>query len=402
MPDMNSTGSYALLILNAGSSSIKFGIYQDTSLTPLATGQLRDLNTSHSHFTFTDHTPSASAATSANWDGPQAIPQLVIWLKQWAAQRQLSLVAVAHRIVSAMGHTAPVIISAEILAEIEAGGSTDPEHASVTLDLIRACLQQFESIPQVALFDSAFHAMLPDRARMLPVPKLYRDMGVRRYGFHGLSYTSIMAQVMTIYGQKLHDSKVIIAHLGNGSSLAAVQGGVSRDTTMSFSPTGGIPMSTRSGDLDPAAVLYILEQNAGDTKKLTNILNNESGLKAISGTTGDISALLKMEENDVRAKAAVEYFCYHVRKAIGGYAAALGGIDVLIFTGGIGEHLSAVRAGICGGLGYMGIRLDEKRNANNERELSADGQHPLVLMLPSQEEAAMAQLLRNFIRDQMK
>ncbi len=399
---MNAAPSHALLILNAGSSSIKFGIYQDASLTPLATGQLRDLSTSHPHFTFTDYTTSSSAAPYENWDKPQAIPQLVIWLKHWAAQRQLSLRAVAHRIVSAMGHTAPVIISEEVLAEIAAGGSADPEHASVTLDLIHACMQQFVATPQVALFDSAFHAMLPDRAQMLPVPEVYREKGVRRYGFHGLSYASIMAQVMAIYGQKLHDSKVIIAHLGNGSSLAAIQGGVSIDTTMSLSPTGGIPMSTRSGDLDPAAVLYLLQQNGGDTKKLTNILNNESGLKAISSSTGDMSALLKAETNDMRAKEAVEYFCYHVRKAIGSYAAALGGVDVLILTGGIGEHLPAVRDRICEGLGYMGIGLDEKRNANNERELSADGQHPLVLMLPSQEEAAMAELLRDFIRDQMK
>lgn len=398
---MNPQPQSAFLILNAGSSSIKFGVYEAGTLTALVTGQVKELNTAQPHFVFTDHTGSDTMHQSERWGHVRSIPHLMTWLRQWLSERDLSLAAAAHRIVSARRHTAPVLISEVVLEDIEASGAADPEHSSVTLGLMQASMEQFASIPQVALFDSAFHSTLPEHAQMLPIPEIYREMGVRRYGFHGISYASVMAQVKELYGQRVHDSKMIIAHLGNGSSLAAMANGTSIDTTMSFSPTGGIPMSTRSGDLDPSVVLYMLSQQNGDTKKLTGILNNESGLKAISGSTGDMSALLKAETNDVRAKEAIKYFCYQVRKVIGSYVAALGGIEVLIFTGGVGEHLPEVRRRICEGLDYMGINLDSQRNAGNERELSPSGRQPMVLMLPSQEERIMAQLLSDFIKSDL-
>ncbi|MBS1595073.1 MAG: acetate/propionate family kinase [Bacteroidetes bacterium] len=394
---MKAAEPHALLILNTGSSSIKFGIYDAASLSPLLTGRIQDLKGISPRFTIVDYAGAGPAERSERIGGEHIPSSLAIWLARWVADNGLTLDAAAHRIVSAMQHSAPVEISEEILEDIKITGTTDPEHSLAILELISACITKFGGVPQVALFDSAFHASLPDRVRLLPIPKVYRQMGIRRYGFHGLSYASIMVQVKAVYGQSVHNGKVVIAHLGNGSSLAAVESGICIDTTMSFSPTGGIPMSTRSGDLDPSIVVYLLRHSHGDTAYLTSMLNNESGLKAISGTTGDISALLQQEGEDIRAKDAVDMFCYQVRKVIGSYVAALGGLDMLVFTGGIGEHLPEVRSRICEGLAYMGIHIDDDKNRANQMQISPDQRGPMVCVLPSQEEYEMVRILRDFM-----
>lgn len=395
MPDMNASGPYAILILNAGSSSIKFGIYHAATLEPLLTGQVRGFNEAQASFTFAEKDGQSQHEFSPEGIQDNAIMRLCDWLENRIAIHSITLRAVAYRIVSGMRHSVPALITPEVLADIGSGSVADPEHTAASLELIHSSMSVWPHVSHIAISDSAFHSTLPDRSRVLPLPEKYRKLGLQRYGFHGISYASIMTQIKNGYGQSVHDSRIIIAHLGNGASLAAVAGGRSMDTTMSYSPTGGIPMSTRSGDLDPAAVLYMLRE--GTHADITNLLNNESGLKAISGSTGDINILLRNIEDDPGARAAVEYFCYHVRKAIGSLAAALGGTDVLVFTGGIGEHLPEIRIDICEGLGYMGVKLDSGRNENNERELSVAGQKPMVLLLPSQEEAAMARILHDFL-----
>ncbi|MBS1623507.1 MAG: acetate/propionate family kinase [Bacteroidetes bacterium] len=398
MSAMTEATPHALLILNAGSSSIKFGIYHGIALAPLLSGSIGRRGDA-SYLTFTDRTLAESAEQREQWDQGKAISHLVAWLARWAGSRGIGLCAVGHRIVSAFHYTEPVIIAKDVLDDIASSGAADPEHSLVILKLIRASEAHFTGIPQVAMFDSAFHSALPALARILPVPEVYRRRGIRRYGYHGLSYTGIMAWIKATYGQKAHDSKVIIAHLGNGASLAAVSHGISIDTTMSYSPTGGIPMSTRSGDLDPSVLLDMMSEGSMDLDEMVTVLNNESGLKAISGTTGDISELLKNEKNDPSARAAVDYFCYHVRKAIGAYAAALGGVDILVFTGGIGEHLPEIRSRICEGLSYMGLQIDELKNTSGVHLVSQEGGKALILALASQEEATMARLLRDFISD---
>ncbi|HUU31292.1 MAG TPA: acetate/propionate family kinase, partial [Phycisphaerae bacterium] len=217
---------------------------------------------------------------------------------------------------------------------------------------------------------TAFHHDLPRVARLLPIPRRYEAQGVRRYGFHGLSYAFLMGELARLAGAEAAQGRVILAHLGNGASLAAVRNGKSVDTSMSFTPTAGVPMSTRSGDLDPGLAWYLARTEGFDAKRFNNMVNTESGLLGISETSSDMRDLLERETQDVRAAEAVALFCYQVKKWIGAFAAALGGLDALVFAGGVGENAPLVRARICDGLGFLGIELEEKRNAANEGVIS--------------------------------
>jgi acetate kinase len=269
----------------------------------------------------------------------------------------------------------------------------DPEHIPQEIQLIEAFRERLPRLPQVLCFDTAFHRDMPRRAMLLPIPRRYAEAGIRRYGFHGLSYTYLMQELARLRDPRPARGRVILAHLGSGASLAAVRDGRSIDTTMGFTPTGGLMMGTRSGDLDPGALVYLADSERMDAGALRRMLNHESGLKGISETSADIRDLLKREAGDVRAAEAIDLFCYLARKAIASFAGALGGLDTLVFAGGIGENSPDIRARICTDLAFLGIGLSAPRNARNADLISDDAESAVrVRVIRTDEESVIAQL----------
>ena len=266
----------------------------------------------------------------------------------------------------------------------------DPDHLPEEILLTEAFHRRFPDMPQVACFDTAFHHDLPRVARLLPIPRRYEAQGVRRYGFHGLSYEFLVGELARLAGTKTAQGRVILAHLGNGASLAAVRDGKSVDTSMGFTATAGIPMSTRSGDLDPGLAWYLSRTEKMSAKQFNEMVNFQSGLLGVSETSSDMRDLLDRETQDARAAEAVALFCYQAMKWIGAFAAALGGLDTLVFAGGIGENAPAVRARICDGLGFLGIELDEERNAANEGVISTAAGRVAVRVIRTDEELMIA------------
>jgi acetate kinase len=287
-------------------------------------------------------------------------------------------------------YSAPQLITAEMVKELRRLSAFDPEHLPEEILLTHEFHRRFPDLPQVACFDTAFHHDLPRVARILPIPRRYEARGVRRYGFHGLSYAFLMEELGRLAGPEAAKGRVILAHLGNGASLAAVRGGKSQDTSMSFTPTAGIPMSTRSGDLDPGLIWYLARTEGLDDKRFNEMVNFQSGLLGVSETSSDMRDLLAHESQDVRAAEAVALFCYQVKKWIGSFAAALGGLDTLVFAGGIGENAPPVRVRICEGLGFLGIDIDEKQNATNASVISTPGGRVVVRVMATDEERMIA------------
>jgi acetate kinase len=277
-----------------------------------------------------------------------------------------------------------------MVAELHRLSPFDPEHLPEEILLTEAFHRRFPDLPQVACFDTAFHHDLPRVARLLPIPRRYEAQGVRRYGFHGLSYAFLMGELAHLDGAEAAQGRVILAHLGNGASLAAVRDGKPVDTSMSFTPTAGVPMSTRSGDLDPGLLWYLARTEGFDAKRFNEMVNFQSGLLGVSETSSDMHDLLDRETQDVRAAEAVALFCYQVKKWIGAFAAALGGLDTLVFAGGIGEHAPPVRARICDGLGFLGIELNETRNAKGAPLISPDAGRVTVRVIRTDEELMIA------------
>src|SRR5260221_5192774 len=269
----------------------------------------------------------------------------------------------------------------------------DPDHLPEEILLTEAFHRRFPDLPQVACFDTALPQDLPRVAQQLPIPRRYEAQGVRRYGFHGLSYEFLIGELARQAGAEAAQGRLILAHLGNGASLAAVRDGKPVDTSMGFTPTAGVPMSTRSGDLDPGLVWYLARTDKMSAKQFNAMVNFESGLLGVSETSSDMRDLLDREAHDVRAAEAVALFCYQVKKWIGSFAAALGGLDTLVFAGGIGENAPPVRARICAGLEFLGVTLDEPRNAANAALISTDAGRVAVRVMHTDEESMIAPLV---------
>jgi acetate kinase len=289
-----------------------------------------------------------------------------------------------------MSHTQPEIVTQELLAELHRLRPYDPDHLPREIELIEAIRRRHPDLKQVACFDTAFHHTMPRVAKILAIPRRFDAKGVQRYGFHGLSYAYLMEELGKVAGAKAAEARVILAHLGNGASLAAVAGGKSIDTSMGFTPTAGVPMSTRSGDLDPGLAPYLARVEQISPKQFYAMVNHESGLLGVSETSPDMRDLLLREATDIRASEAVELFCYQVKKWVGAYAAALGGLDTLIFAAGIGENCPSVRARICKGLDFLGIGLDESLNAKNAPVISTAGSRVTVRVIRTDEELMIA------------
>jgi acetate kinase len=380
-----------VLTINGGSSSIKFALFEaGPRLQRILAGRIERIGLPDATFVVKGANEADSftrPVTAANHT--EAVEVLMDWIEDRIRRGELA--AVGHRVVhGGPKYSQPQRITPEMIEELHQLQPFDPEHLPEEILLTEAFHHRFPDLVQIACFDTAFHHDLPRVAQVLPIPRRYEAEGVRRYGFHGLSYAFLIEELARVAGPQAARGRVILAHLGNGASLAAVFEGKSMDTSMGFTPTGGVPMSTRSGDLDPGLVWYLARTEKTTAKKFNEMVNFQSGLLGVSETSSDMHDLLERETEDVRAAEAVALFCYQVKKWIGAFAAALGGLDTLVFAGGIGENAPVIRSRICDGLGFLGIELDESRNATGAAMISATDSPVAVRVMHTDEEWMIA------------
>ncbi len=383
-----------ILTINGGSSSIKFALFEaGNSLVRILKGAIEQIGQSESIFKVNGAKKEDNFVRPVKaQDHSAAVNLMMDWLEGEIGTNELT--AVGHRVVhGGPKYSEPQIITKEMVSELHNLSPFDPEHLPEEIQLTEAFQSRFPELTQVACFDTAFHHNLPRVAQLLPIPRQYEKEGVRRYGFHGLSYAFLIEELARIGGEKAASGRVILAHLGSGASLAAVHDGKPVDTSMGFTPAAGIPMSTRSGDLDPGLFWYLFQTEKISAKQYHEMINFHSGLLGISGTSSDMHELLKHEKEDVRAAEAVAVFCYAVKKCIGAYAATLGGLDSLVFSGGIGENATLIRSRICEGLEFIGIQLDQERNSNNENVISVANSKVTVRVIKTDEESMIAKIV---------
>lgn len=381
--------SPSILVINGGSSSIKFALFEaGASLRQIFRGAIARIGLPDAVISVTSADPEEIFSRPVTASDYKAAANLLI---DWIEKRGDALAAVGHRVVhGGPKYSKPEQITAEMITELQQLSLLDPEHMPEEILLTGMFHRRFPNLPQVACFDTEFHHDMPRVARMLPIPRRYEAQGVRRYGFHGISYAFLMSELARLDGLKAAQGRVVLAHLGNGASLAAVHNGKSIDTSMSFTPAAGVPMGTRSGDLDPGLVRYFARAEHMDAKRFDKMVNFESGLVGLSETSSDMHDLLEREPKDVRAAEAIAVFCYQVKKWIGAFAAALGGLDTLVFAAGIGENAPAVRTRICAGLEFLGIDLDQTRNAQNALLVSTDASRVKTRVIHTDEELMIA------------
>jgi len=383
----------SVLAVNGGSSSIKFALYEANGMLRLIlSGEIENIGARNAVFNYTNtisNLKDSIAAKIADYD--EAADFLIDWLEK--QDFFASVKAIGHRIVHGMHHTAPERITAALLQELKKISAYDPDHLPEEIKLIEVFSKRCPDVAQVACFDTSFHTTMSQVAKFLTIPRKYYDQGIQRYGFHGLSYSYLMEELKRVAGNEAANGKIILAHLGSGASIAAVENGKSMDTSMGFTPTSGLPMATRTGDLDPGVAWYLMESEKLDAKQFNHLINHESGLLGISETSSDMRELIQTQSTDIRAADAVELFCYQTKKWIGAYAAAIGGIDVLVFSGGIGEHAAEIRSRICDSLGFLGIQIDNARNINDEAIISADAARVSVRVIKTNEELMIARLV---------
>jgi acetate kinase len=383
-----------ILTINGGSSSIKFALFAtEQPLRRVLAGSLEGIGRAQAQLVVKGDSPADNFSRSVPApDHVAAVGALMDWIGQRVGLGVLA--AVGHRVVhGGPKYSAPQRLSPELVAELHRLEPFDPQHLPEEIILTEEFQRRFPNLVQVACFDTAFHHNLPRVAQILPIPRRFEARGVRRYGFHGLSYAYLLDELARVAGPEAARGRVILAHLGNGASLAAVRDGQPVDTSMSFTPTAGVPMSTRSGDLDPGLAWYLVLAEHLDAHQFNEMVNFQSGLLGISETSSDMRDLLQHEAADVRAAEAVAVFCYQVKKWIGAFAAALGGLDTLVFAGGIGEHAPPVRARICAGLEFLGVEIDETRNAANAALISPEAGRVAVRVMHTDEESMIARLV---------
>ena len=387
-----------MLIINAGSSSIRFAHYRvEEPLQQVLHGRIERIGIPGTRLIMVDISGETIDRTIDIPADPTAMAaSFVDWLE--ASGVISSVQAIGHRLVHGLSHTEPERITPALLAELAGISPFAPEHLPRELALIDALQERFPSLPQVACFDTAFHTSMPRVAQLLPIPRRFEALGVRRYGFHGLSYTYLMEELVSLGDKAATAGRVILAHLGNGASLAAVRNGKSIDTSMGFTPTSGLPMSSRSGDLEPGVASYLEQRENITATEFQQLASRESGLLGISETSADVRELLAMEDTDKRAREALALFCYQTKKWLGGYTAALEGLDTLVFSGGIGENAPAIRARICEGLGYLGITLDPQANTDNAAVISTGTSAVTVRVIATDEALIIARSVHRLLQ----
>lgn len=391
-----------ILTINGGSSSIKFSLYKiKEPLERLFYGQIENIGSAKTKLNYNNSIAEQENSINiqvTNHD--QAINNLIDWLEKQEGFDSIN--AIGHRIVHGMKHTEPEIISPELLKELKKISAYDPEHLPEEIKLIEAFSKRYPSLKQVACFDTSFHTSMPTVAKMLSIPRRYFEEGIQRYGFHGLSYSFLMEELERVAGVESAQGKVILAHLGSGASLAAVKDGKSLDTSMGFTPAAGLPMGTRTGDLDPGVAWYLMQFEKLNPKEFNHLINHESGLLGVSETSSDVRELMEAEDINGNAKDAIELFCYQTKKWIGSFTTVLRGLDTLVFSGGIGEHSPEVRSKICDNLEFLGIELDEIKNRNNEGIISKESSKVNVHVIKTNEELMIAKLVCDVLNYSVK
>ncbi len=379
-----------ILTINRGSGTLKAGLYQASDPPALVVSMKVDrAGTREARIKITDTheralLDSAVEDSAANSD----LDAILKWLSANGYASRLA--GIGHRLVhGGPRYTESRRITPEVIAELEKIAPIDPDHTPQAIQNIRFFTDRLPQTPQIGCFDTAFHACLPKVARMYALPRKMYEEGLRRYGFHGLSCEYILHQLHTT-DAALASRRLIIAHLGNGASMTAVNNGQSADTSMGFTPLEGLVMGTRSGDVDPAAIVYLQERDRMTPRDIDALLNKQSGLLGLSGTSGDMRDLLEKEERDAHAAEAVALFCYRAKKYVGAYAAALGGLDALIFAGGIGENAPQVRERICAGLEFLGLEIDPSLNRSNAPVISKECSRARIKVIKTDEDSMIA------------
>jgi acetate kinase len=378
-----------ILTINGGSSSIRFALFEiGNSSERLLDGKVDRIGSRDATLKVR-RAGQQAGNLNIEADKPEsAVDALVDWLK--AEAHGAPPHGIGHRVVHGLQHMDPERVTPQLLQELTRLEPYDPEHLPREIQLIEMLQEHYPQTAQVVCFDTAFHRNMPLVARQLPIPRKYFDRGVQRYGFHGLSYTFLLAELERLGDPAARRGRVILAHLGGGASMAAVRDGQSIDTSMAFTPTAGLVMNTRSGDLDPGVVSYLLRTESLSARQFETMVNHESGLLGVSGSSGDVQDLLNRESGDSRARDALDLFCYQAKKWIGSFSAALGGLDTLVFAGGIGENSATLRARICAGLEYLGVHVDRSRNERHDAIISAPGAPATLRVIRTDEESVIA------------
>jgi len=388
----------AILVLNAGSSSLKFSVFltRGSELELWLRGQAESLYTDPK---FIAKDAAGTPVSEQRWEkgnslGHQgAVAHLVQFLRSSRGDHQLT--AVGHRVVhGGLEFSEPTRLNRELVSRLEKFVPLAPLHQPHNLAPIRFVLEQMPALPQVACFDTAFHRAQPELAQAFALPASITDRGIRRYGFHGLSYEYI-ASVLPAVDARAAGGRVVVAHLGNGASMCAMVAGKSVASTMGFTAVDGLPMGTRSGSLDPGVVLYLMDELKMDARQIEKLIYQESGLLGVSGISSDMRALLSSDAP--RARLAVDLFIYRVGRELGSLTAAMGGLDALVFTGGIGEHATAVRERVCRSAEWLGITLDAAANAAGGPRISTEESRTAAWVVPTNEELMIARHTRRLI-----
>jgi acetate kinase len=395
------TPESVILTINGGSSSVKFALFEaDASLRQVLSGRIERIGSSPSATFFVNRGPGQPAIRRRipAADYRRAAEWLIDWLLTKIAARPIA--AVGHRIVhGGLRLIEHQRITPGVLKELKKSQDLDRAHLPREITLVETIGRRLSGVAQIACFDSVFHRDLPRVAKILPIPRAYTNAGVRRLGFHGLSYAYLLDELRRVAGKAAADGRVVLAHLGSGASLAAVRKGKPVDTSMAFTPTAGLVMGTRPGDLDPGLLVYLMRSEALGPDELDSLISERCGLLGVSQTTADMRDLLARRRADRRAEEAVALFCYQVRKWIGAYAAALDGLDTLVFSGGIGEQSAPVRRRICEGLRFLNVRIDARRNAANAGVVSTSASAVAVRVIPTDEEIVIARETRKLLEE---
>jgi acetate kinase len=380
-----------ILTVNGGSSSIKFALFEDEAgLRSILDGAVEDIGSPKADLRIREGTPVVETRRSIRApDHDDAVEVLMDWVEERFPGDALA--AVGHRVVhGGTAYGAPEIVTPKMVDDLVELSPFDPEHLPEEILLTRAFHRRFPKLAQVACFDTEFHREMPHVAKRFAIPRRFDALGIHRYGFHGLSYQFLMEELARLDPPLAKTGRVVLAHLGSGASLAVVRAGKPLDTSMGLTPAAGIPMATRSGDVDPGLFRFLSRATGMDAKTFDHMVHFESGLLGVSETSSDMSELLHRQHDDVRCVEAVDLFCYQVRKCIGAYAAAAGGLDAVVFSGGIGENSPEIRSRVCEGLGFLGIELDPGRNLGNAGLISFDSGRVAVRMIRTDEERMIA------------
>jgi acetate kinase len=391
MPDSGNEGSGSILAINGGSSTLRFALFRigDPPIRELS-GLIDRIGSSPD--TVMSIQTGAGATDRRIVAAPNhaaCLEPMMDYLDDKLAREPLA--AIGHRVVhGGREYRDPQRVTPVVMEELQRLSPYDPEHLPAEIALIEECVRRYPRLPQVACFDTGFHRDMPNVARLLPIPRRYDKQGLQRYGFHGLSCSFLMKELARVGRPGEANGRIILAHLGNGASMTAVKDGKSIETTMGLTPASGMPMSRRSGDLDPGLVAYLARTEGMTVEQFHRMANSESGLLGVSETSSDMRDLLKEEGNDPRAAEAVALFCYQAKKTIGSLAAALGGLDTLVFSAGIGEHAPVIRARICDGLEFLGVVIDHARNQKHDAVISKEGGRVTLRVIPTDEEREIA------------